>query len=231
LTKPKLHVREISKFRACRLLKGKFMKSMNLITVWGVLAMGLASAGFAETTLTPKAQLASETKKIAAAYEADKKLCNDEASSKARLQCRRDAKAEYDGALATAKAKTAATTPVQAPASVRTLCAECGKVVALSLADKPGDSSPLGVVAGGVAGAVLGHQVGGGTGKDLATIAGALGGAYAGKKIEEKVKTEKVWTVSVQYGDGHRADFNFSQDPGLKVGDTVKNSGSTVVRD
>ncbi len=176
---------------------------MTLITIWGMLVMGLASTGFAETTLTPKALLAAETQKIAAAYEADKKLCNDEVSSKARLQCRRDAKAEYDGAVA----------------------------AAVSLADKPGDSSPLGVIAGGVAGAVLGHQVGGGTGKDLATIAGALGGAYAGKTIEEKVKTEKVWTVSVQYGDGHRANFNFSQDPGLKVGDTVKNSGITVVRD
>jgi hypothetical protein len=51
-----------------------------------------------------------DTKAAQARYESDKKLCNDETSSSARLQCRRDAKAEYDQAIAAAKSK-AATTP------------------------------------------------------------------------------------------------------------------------
>ena len=192
-----------------------------------VLVQGLSMAAFAATPLTPKAQFAAESKKIAAAYEADKKLCNDETSSKARLQCRRDAKAEFDQSLAAARQRMNAPAPKAAPV----LCADCGKVTAITTAEKAGDSGPLGVIAGGAAGALLGNQVGGGTGKDLATIAGALGGAYAGKKIEGMVKTQTVWTVSVQYADGRKANFEFQQDPGMKVGDVVKNSGASVIRE
>jgi outer membrane lipoprotein SlyB len=109
-------------------------------------------------------------------------------------------------------------------------CRDCGRVTAVTVAEKSGDSNAVGLIAGGVAGAVLGHQVGGGLGKDLATIAGAVGGAYAGKKIQENMNTQKVWTVSVKYHNGNSANFDFTQDPGLAVGDVVKNSGNTVVR-
>lgn len=197
-----------------------------------VLAQGLSMAAFATTPLTPKAQFAAESKKITAIYESDKKLCNDETSSKARLQCRRDAKAEFDKSLAAARLQMNA--PVVAapvPVAAQVLCDGCGKVIAITAAEKEGDSGPLGVIAGGAAGALLGRQVGGGTGKDLATIAGALGGAYAGKKIEGMVKTQTVWTVSVQYADGRKANFEFQQDPGMKVGDVVKNSGASVIRE
>ena len=196
-----------------------------------VLVQGLSMAAFAATPLTPKAQFAAESKKITAAYEADKKLCNDETSSKARLQCRRDAKAEFDKSLAAARQQMNAPALKAAPAAAPVLCADCGKVTAITTAEKAGDSGPLGVIAGGAAGALLGHQVGGGTGKDLATIAGALGGAYAGKKIEGMVKTQTVWTVSVQYANGQKANFEFQQDPGMKVGDVVKNSGASVIRE
>ena len=110
------------------------------------------------------------------------------------------------------------------------ICNDCGQVTAVSVADKPGDSNAVGLIAGGVAGAVLGHQIGGGFGKDLATLAGAVGGAYAGKKIQENMATSKVWTVGVKYQNGNSANFEFANDPGLKVGDAVKNSGNTVVR-
>ena len=42
--------------------------------------------------------------------------------------------------------------------------------------------------------------------------------------------TTKVWTVAVKYPNGNTTNFDFANDPGLKVGDTVKNSGNTVVR-
>ena len=58
------------------------------------------SAGAQTTTPTNKTQLSAQNKAALARYESDKKLCNDEPSSAARLQCRRDAKAEYDKALA-----------------------------------------------------------------------------------------------------------------------------------
>lgn len=209
------------------------MKKVSVALVCGLLFSGMVSAALAETPLSPKAQYAADSKKALTRYTDDKKLCNDEPSSEARLQCRRDAKAEYDKTVATAKAQWKAAAPVASSAKAsngKAVCAECGKVVAVHVNEKAGEGGPVGMIAGGVAGAVLGHQVGGGIGKDLATIAGAAGGAYAGKKIEEKVRTRKVWTVSVNYANGNKRSFEFEQNPGLNVGDAVRNSGSSIVR-
>jgi len=192
-----------------------------------LILAGANSTVFAETPMTPKAQYAADSKQALTRYESDKLLCNDETTSTGRLQCRRDAKADYDKAVAAAKAQLAAASKAEA---VKAACTDCGKVLAVNVTEKQGEGGAVGMIAGGAAGALLGHQVGGGTGKDLATIAGAVGGAYAGKKIEEKVKTQKVWTVSVQYANGSKTSFDFDKDPGLKVGDQVKNSGNTIVR-
>ncbi len=161
-----------------------------------------------------------------ARYESDKKLCAEEASPEARLQCRHDAQRVYDKALAAGKPSTVYSSNHAAPGA----CADCGRVTAVAVHQEAGGSDAVGMIAGGVAGAVLGRQVGGGLGKDLATIAGAAGGAYAGKKIQENMNTSKVWTVSVRYTDGHTANFEFAQDPGLAVGDAVRNSGHTVAK-
>jgi outer membrane lipoprotein SlyB len=212
---------------------------MNLQSRSSRIAVGLLAVGsFALFVLTAwalpvkddataKAQWSADNKKAATQYEADKKLCADENDTAARLQCRRDAKSAYDHALAAVKAsqKSAVTTQSVVPG-----CVDCGKVVAVSVTEKEGKASALGMVAGGVGGAILGHQVGGGVGKDLATVAGAVGGAYAGKKIEEKVRSYKVWSVAVEYPDASRKTFEFKQDPGYKVGDLVKNSGVTIAR-
>ncbi len=203
------------------------MRKLFLILTSGVLLSGMVSMAVAETSLTPKAQFAAEIKKARVRYVADKKLCNDEATSNARVQCRRDANAEYAKALTVAKAQIKA--PVTTP-QAKAVCTDCGRVVAVTTTDKEGDGSAVGIIAGGAAGAVLGHQVGGGVGKDLATIAGAVGGAYAGKKIEGKVNTRKVWTVSVHHANGSQGSFDFDHDPGLTVGDQVKISGNTIVR-
>lgn len=161
-----------------------------------------------------------------ARYEADKRLCADEASSEARVQCRRDALAIYDKTLA----KLRVGKGTYSTQSAAKNCADCGQVTAIHLIDKEGDSNAVGLIAGGVAGAVLGRQVGGGLGKDLATLAGAAGGAYAGKKVQENMNASQVWQVSVSYANGGSAKFDFAQDPGLKVGDNVKKSGNSVVR-
>lgn len=214
-------------------------------------AIALACAAFAgnawaltATAAPAKPQLAADTKAAQARYDADKKLCNDETSSSARLQCRRDAKAEYDQAVAAAKSKVTAAPPpapatpsaIPAPATTpaaaasEPACPECGRVMAVSVTQKAGDYSAAGVLAGGAIGAVLGNQVGGGLGKDLATIAGAVGGAYAGRVIEEKMKTHTVWNVTVHYANDSKTNFEFTADPGFQVGDRVKNSGNTIVR-
>ncbi|HEX8987958.1 MAG TPA: glycine zipper 2TM domain-containing protein [Rhodocyclaceae bacterium] len=152
----------------------------------------------------------------AARYAADKKLCAEEATSSARMQCLRDAKAEYDKAVGSARASAA--------------CKDCGKVVAVNVVEKKGEGGPVGMIAGGVAGALIGNQIGSGTGRTVATVAGAAGGAYAGKKVEEHVRTSKVWDVRVQLDSGHEKTFQFDHDPGFKSGDPVRLSGNGIVR-
>ena len=189
--------------------------------------LSCASLGAAaQTSWSSDPQHDTSLKAAKARYEADKKLCADEASAQARLQCRRDAQTVYDQAVAADKADNGVYKTQSAPAA----CVDCGHVTAVSVADKAGDSNAVGMIAGGVAGAVLGHQIGGGLGKDLATIAGAAGGAYAGKRVQENMNASKVWTVSVKYSSGASANFEFANDPGLNVGDAVKKSGNTLVR-
>lgn len=222
------------------------MKPSKLIPAIALATAAIAGNAWALTapSAPAKPQLAADTKAALARYESDKKLCNDETSSSARLQCRRDAKAEYDQAVSVAKSKAAAApatapatpsvspapSPAPAASASEPACTECGRVVAVSVTQKAGDYSAAGVLAGGAIGAVLGNQVGGGLGKDLATIAGAVGGAYAGRVIEEKMKTHTVWNVTVHYANDSKTNFEFTADPGFQVGDRVKNSGNTIVR-
>lgn len=205
------------------------MKNNTLLAACALALAALAPMAWAQTSLSPKAQLTADNKAALTRYNEDKSLCNDEPSSTARLQCRRDAKTEYDKSLAAAKARAGVVTSSKGK-STASICADCGKVVAVSTTEKAGESSALGMIAGGVGGALLGNQVGGGIGKDIATIAGAAGGAYAGKKIEEKMKAHQVWTVSVQYENGSQNNFEFNQDPGYAVGDAVRNAGDTITR-
>ena len=204
-------VQLISRSFAARLASGV------LLAAYGLGAAAQVWSSHPQATVSPK-----EAK---ARFQADKKLCADEATSEARLQCRRDAQTVYDKALAANRPGT-----VYSSKDAQANCTDCGRVTAVKVNETAGDSNAVGLIAGGVAGAVLGHQVGGGMGKDLATIAGAAGGAYAGKKIQENMSTHKVWTVSVKYTTGHTANFEFAQDPGLAVGDAVKKSGNNLVR-
>lgn len=184
------------------------------------LAVLLVAAG---SQVSLVAQADDGYKTATARYEADRKLCAEESSSGARMQCLRDAKAEYDKALA---ASGTATTPRTAAVA----CKDCGKVLSVSVGEKKGEGGPIGVIAGGVAGALLGNQIGGGTGKTVATVAGAAGGAYAGHKVEEHVRSTKYWSVKVRLDGGEERSFSFAQDPGYKTGDLVKLSGNSIVR-
>ncbi len=174
------------------------------------------------------ATVAAETAAAKARYAEDKKLCAEESNSGARMQCLRDAKAEYDKAVAGAK-KAPDATNYASPAASRG-CTGCGKVVSVRAVEKEGEGSALGLVAGGVAGAVLGHQVGGGRGKNLATIAGAAGGAYAGNKIEKNMKKSKTWEVVVRFDNGDEKTYHFDNDPGLASGAEVEINGNSIVR-
>lgn len=175
---------------------------------------------------SPRDQYDSAKRDAAARYAEDRAICNDERNQGQHMKCLREAKSENTRALADAKAKYDS----QGGQNGNMACLDCGKVTAVNVREKKGESNALGMIAGGLGGALLGHQVGGGTGKQLATVAGAVGGAYAGKKIQENVNSKKVWTVEVQYDNGRHASFNFDHDPQIQRGDRVKNAGQSIQR-
>jgi uncharacterized protein YcfJ len=177
--------------------------------------------------MTPKAQYDADLKQAKARLASDQKICNAEADSAARMQCKRDAQSEHDKAVAAAKSQLSASGQ---PVADKPVCADCGKVVAVQQVEKKGEGSAVGLVSGAVVGGVLGHQIGGGTGKTLATVAGAAGGAYAGREVEKKVKSKKVWKVDVTFPDGHTSSYEFDNNPGYKVGDSVKHAGNSIAR-
>lgn len=184
-------------------------------------------ASAATAAMTPKAQYDADLKQAKARLASDQKICNAEADSAARMQCKRDAQSEHDKAVAAAKSQLAASGQ---PVADKPVCADCGKVVAVQQVEKKGEGSAVGLVSGAVVGGVLGHQIGGGTGKTLATVAGAAGGAYAGREVEKKVKSKKVWKVDVTFPDGHTSSYEFDNNPGYKVGDSVKHAGNSIAR-
>jgi len=187
----------------------------------------LLVAAILGSTIVSAATLATSsdgaTAKAATRYESDKKLCAEESTSSTRMQCLRDAKAEYEAALTKAKNEQPS-----ASTSSDKACAGCGKVLSVKVVEKDGEGSPVGMVAGGVAGALLGNQIGKGTGRDIATIAGAAGGAYAGHKIEQKVKSVKKWEVAVRFENGEEKTFIFDKDPGFASGAAVKASNGSI---
>ena len=193
------------------------------------IAALLATGGLAQaqTALSPSAQYTADSKQLQARYQSDLSICNSESDSAGRLQCKRDAKTEYDKALAAAKTKM---TTAKTQGTTAAVCMDCGKVASVTLTERQGEPGAMGLIAGGVVGGLLGNQVGGGRGKDLATIAGAAGGAFAGREVEKRVTSQKVWVVRVNFTNGESANYEFAQDPGLKAGDNVKKSDKTVVR-
>ncbi|WP_426100414.1 glycine zipper 2TM domain-containing protein [Massilia sp. TSP1-1-2] len=183
--------------------------------------MGAAHAG------PQQQQYAADSREAASRYAEDRAICADERNQGQRMKCLRTAKHENTVALAQAKSRMSGN---QQRSNTASSCIDCGRVTAVNVSEKRGESNALGVVAGGAAGALLGHQVGGGRGKDLATIAGAVGGAYAGKKLQESHNATKVWTVEVQYDNGQRGSFSYDADPGVQSGDRVQKAGQAIKR-
>lgn len=197
------------------------MKRYFVLMVAGALLAGSALA--ADTA--SKTGYEAAKKAAATRYADDKKLCADESSSATRMQCLRDAKAEYNAALTKARNEHAS-----APAAGGKVCASCGKVLSVKAVEKEGKAGAMGMVAGGVAGALLGNQVGTGTGRTVATVAGAAGGAYAGNKIEQKMKATKVWEVAVRFDNGEEKTYSFDHDPGFASGAAVKAANGSITR-
>jgi outer membrane lipoprotein SlyB len=177
---------------------------------------GLLSAG-----ANPKEQFNAENKRIATRYADDKNSAAKKDPASACNACATP-RPNSTNQPPWPRPSTKPARPSQAPAMT------ARKVTQVVVGEKAGEGSALGVIAGGVAGALLGNQVGSGHGRQLATVAGAAGGAYAGKKIEEKAKSSKQWTVHVQYDDGRQASFHFDHDPQMMSGD--QNANGSIVR-
>lgn len=191
------------------------------------LALFLICLSASVQASSPRQQYELELREADARYAEDRAICNDERNQGQRMKCLRTAKAENTKMLADAKARMGSSGGEQRQASG---CHECGKVTAINVSERKGESNALGMIAGGVGGALLGNQVGGGSGKKVATVAGAVGGAYAGKKIQENMNATKVWNVEVQYDNGQRRTITFENDPGLQRGDRVQNAGQSIKR-
>ncbi len=112
--------------------------------------------------------------------------------------------------------------PAPAPAPAAPKCTDCGVVQSVRFVEVKGQSSGVGMVAGGVLGGVLGHQVGGGTGKTVATIAGAAGGAYVGNEVEKRKTTKGQWNIVIKMASGQQRTFVYTNQPTVHDGDRVK---------
>ena len=82
------------------------------------------------------------------------------------------------------------------------------------------NSSPLGMIAGGLIGGGLGSLVGGGSGRTAATIIGAVGGGFIGHNIENS-QTQTVYEISVKYDNGTWGTIRQTTSPPFRIGDRV----------
>jgi outer membrane lipoprotein SlyB len=110
-------------------------------------------------------------------------------------------------------------------------CAECGVVAAINRVEVNGDGNYVGALAGGVIGAVLGSQVGKGDGRTAAQVAGAVGGAVAGREIQRRGNRSEHFEVLVDMRNGGQQTVTFNAPPDLAVGDRVRLTNGSVVRE
>jgi outer membrane lipoprotein SlyB len=126
--------------------------------------------------------------------------------------------AAFTAAIFTGVAFAQAPAPTTTPAK----CTDCGVVQTVRFVEVKGQSSGIGMVAGGVLGGVLGHQIGSGRGNTVATIAGAAGGAYVGNEVEKKKNTKGQWNVVIKMDSGQQRTFVYTNQPTVHDGDRVK---------
>jgi len=117
---------------------------------------------------------------------------------------------------------TAASAAFAVAALAQSACQNCGVVQSVNAIQQQGQTSGVGMVAGGVLGGVVGHQIGSGRGNTVATIAGAGLGAVAGNQVEKNTKTKTSWSVSIRMDNGALRTFNYSSQPAVVAGDRVK---------
>lgn len=113
--------------------------------------------------------------------------------------------------------------PKLAPVASKPVCANCGVVESVQAVQRKGESSGVGVVAGGVLGGALGHQVGDGQGRAAMTVLGAIGGGLAGNEVEKRARAVTVYRVRVRTEAGELRTLEQATAPA--VGQRVRIDG------
>lgn len=122
----------------------------------------------------------------------------------------------------TAPAKRVVEAPEAPPPAPPPVCVDCGTVTDVRSYQTKGTGSGVGAAVGAVAGGLLGNQIGGGSGKTIATVAGVVGGGLAGNEIEKRRNATTQWEVTVRLDNGTTTTLQYSQAPGLTVGQKVQ---------
>ena len=109
-------------------------------------------------------------------------------------------------------------------------CTNCATVQAINIVQKE-SSGAVGTVGGAVVGGLLGNEVGSGSGRTAATAVGAIGGALAGRGIERNARSGQRYEVVVRYENGSTQAVAYDNEPGFRVGDSVKVNDGVLTRD
>jgi outer membrane lipoprotein SlyB len=110
-------------------------------------------------------------------------------------------------------------------------CEQCGVVSDVRQIQTQKESSPLGMVIGGIAGGVIGNQFGGGSGKALTTVAGAVAGGAIGNQVgKNNGGPDVAWQVTIKLDDGRYATVTQAADPQVRPGDYVQIRNNLVYR-
>jgi outer membrane lipoprotein SlyB len=108
------------------------------------------------------------------------------------------------------------------------VCADCGKVSAITPVKQKGEASGLGAVGGAVLGAIVGHQFGSGRGNSAATAGGAVAGGAGGYMAEKAIRSKTVYKVDIAMDNGGSRTLTLATQEGLFVGAKVRVVGNDV---
>lgn len=181
-----------------------------LMWIAGIAVILLSAAGIAAIMgWIPSSKSVSDNATVA---KADNPSENSEKSA-----------AKTDTSANTSKPKTRVAQQHAAnTAPAKPVCAECGVIESTREVTQRGESTGVGVVGGAVVGGLLGNQIGGGHGKDAATVLGAVGGAVVGNEVEHRMKSTKVYEITVRFEDGSTTVIKEKTQTGWRPGDRVK---------
>lgn len=105
------------------------------------------------------------------------------------------------------------------------VCMQCGTIVRIESQTQEGKATGVGAATGAVLGAIAGREIVSGSrgSRNAAAVAGAVGGGYAGHKIEENVRTENHYLVSVEMDSDSRIEIvKIESIEGWAAGDKVR---------